>query len=162
MSNLSIKQYNLILLVTVKGLTTPCSRWVERICCLCASFIFRSILSKTQKYLAEFYLSLFYLHLPIYLFTNLLPEEGLTTPLTRRVASICSLCTGTVYVVLLGSPTSSITLVSYLRDIPTAAVLHHPFLFGEKLTRTRAIKKGFLAPLPGRHDQHLILSSIYA
>jgi len=35
------------------------------------------------------------------------------------------------YVVLLGSPTSSITLVSYLREIPTAAVLHHPFLFGE-------------------------------
>ena len=31
----------------------------------------------------------------------------------------------------LGSPTGSITLVSYLREIPTAYVLHHPFLFGE-------------------------------
>ena len=29
------KPYNLILLVTVEGLTTPCSRWVSRICCLC-------------------------------------------------------------------------------------------------------------------------------
>ena len=38
-------------------------------------------------------------------------EEGLTTPLTRWVASICSLCAGTVYIVLLGSPTRLITLV---------------------------------------------------
>ena len=50
---------------------------------------------------------------------------------TRRVASICSLCAGTVYIVLCGSPTSSITLVSSLREMPTVAVLHHPFLFGE-------------------------------
>ena len=40
----------------------------------------------------------------IYLFT----VEGLTTPLTRRVASICSLCAGSVYIVLLGSPTGLI------------------------------------------------------
>src|SRR3990170_4414266 len=51
----------------------------------------------------------------IYLFTR----KGLTTPLLRRVASICSLCAGTVYVVLRGSPTGSITLVSSLREIPT-------------------------------------------
>ena len=38
--------------------------------------------------------------------------KGLTTPLTRRGASICSLCAGTIYIVLLGTPTSSITLVS--------------------------------------------------
>ena len=58
-------------------------------------------------------------------------QKGLTTPFTRWVASICYLCAGAVYVVLLGSPTSSITLVSSLRKIPTAPVLHHPFLFGE-------------------------------
>ena len=58
-------------------------------------------------------------------------RKGLTTPLTRRVASGCYLFVGAVYVVLLGSPTGSITLVSSLREIPTAAVLHHPFLFGE-------------------------------
>ena len=63
----------------------------------------------------------------IYLFTR----EGLTTPLLRQVASICSLCAGVVYVVLCGSPTGSITLVSSLREIPTIVVLHHPFLFGE-------------------------------
>ena len=57
--------------------------------------------------------------------------KGLTTPLIRRVASICYLCAGAVYVVLLGSPTGSVTLVSSLREIPTAVVLHHPFLFGE-------------------------------
>ena len=61
-------------------------------------------------------------------------REGLTTPLTSRVASICYLCAGDVYVVLLGSPTSSITLVSSLREIPTITVLHHPFLIGEILT----------------------------
>ena len=44
--------------------------------------------------------------------TNLFTVERLTTSLTRRVASICSLCAGTVYIVLLGSPTGSITLVS--------------------------------------------------
>src|SRR3989337_1673657 len=36
-----------------------------------------------------------------------------------------------VYIVFHGSPTGSITLVSSLREIPTVAVLHHPFLFGE-------------------------------
>ena len=50
------------------------------------------------------------------------------------VLRCCYLCAGAVYVVLLGSPTGSITLVSYLREIPTAAVLHHPLLFGEKPT----------------------------
>ena len=39
-------------------------------------------------------------------------KEGLTTPLTRWVASICYLCVGTVYIVLLGSPTGLITLLS--------------------------------------------------
>ena len=63
----------------------------------------------------------------IYLFTR----EGLTTLLLRRVASICSLCAGALYVVLRGSPTGSITLVSSLREIPIVAVLHHPFLFAE-------------------------------
>ena len=58
-------------------------------------------------------------------------RKGLTTPLTRWVASICYLCAGAVYVVLLGSPTGSITLVSSLREIPTVVVLHHPFLFGK-------------------------------
>ena len=58
-------------------------------------------------------------------------RKGLTTPLTRRVASICYLCAGVVYVVLLGSPTGSITLLSSLREIPTVDVLHHPVLFGE-------------------------------
>ena len=58
-------------------------------------------------------------------------RKGLTTPLTRRVASICSLCAGTIYIVLLGSPTGSKTLVSSLREIPIVAVLHHPFLFRE-------------------------------
>ena len=58
-------------------------------------------------------------------------HEGLTAPLLCRVASICSLCAGAVYVVLRGSPTGSITLVSSLREVPTVVVLHHSFLFGE-------------------------------
>ena len=93
-----------------------------------------------QKYkntLLQFICSTIYLsYLPLFT-SRYLPilrchtRKGLTTPLTRRVASICYLCAGAVYVVLLGYPTSSIILVSYMREIPTAAVLHHPFLFGE-------------------------------
>src|SRR3989337_1031408 len=52
--------------------------------------LFRSIYPNTYK--------------TIYLFT----EEGLTTPLTRWVPRICSLCADTVYIVLLGSPTGLI------------------------------------------------------
>ena len=109
--------------------------------CLCDlflfAFIFRSILSKTQKYLAGFYLLLFAsinllqlspVHVPI---SGAITRKGLTTPLTRQVASICYLCAGTIYIVLCGSPTGSITLASSLRKIPTVDVLHHPFLFGK-------------------------------
>ena len=67
-------------------------------------------------------------HLPI---SGAVTRKGLTTPLTRRVASNCYLCAGDVYVMLRGSPTGSITLVSSLREIPTIAILHHPFLFEE-------------------------------
>ena len=113
--------------------------------CLCDlflfAFIFRSIKPKIQKYLAAIYSYLFYLafprsnlsyfyhvHLPI---SGAVTRKGLTTPLIRRVASICYLCAGAVHVVLRGSPTGPITLVSSLREIPTIAVLHHAFLFGE-------------------------------
>ena len=70
----------------------------------------------------------FYRHAPIY---GTVTRKGLTTPLTRRVAGICSLCAGAVYMVLRDSPSGSITLVSSLREIPTVVVLHHPLLFGE-------------------------------
>ena len=109
--------------------------------CLCDlfsfAFIFRSIKPKIWKYLAALYfiwcliyqlLQLSHVCLPI---SGAIARKGLTTPFTRRVASICYLCAGVVYVVLLGSPTSSITLVSSLWEIPTVAVLHHRFLFGE-------------------------------
>src|SRR6266496_4850070 len=109
--------------------------------CLCDlfsfAFIFRSIKPKIQKYLAALYyiwrsiyqyLQLSHVRLPI---SCTVTRKGLTTLFTRRVASICYLCAGAVHVVLRGSPTSSITLVSSLREIATIAVLHHPFLFGE-------------------------------
>ena len=40
-------------------------------------------------------------HAPI---SGIVTRKGLTTPLTRRVARICYLCAGAVYIVLLGSP----------------------------------------------------------
>ena len=46
------------------------------------------------------------IHLPI---SSAVTRKGLTTPSTRQVASICSLCVGVVYVVLRGSPTGLIT-----------------------------------------------------
>ena len=114
---------------------------LSHIICLCDlllfSFIFRYINPKTQKYFAALYficdlfiqsITTFCRHAPI---SGTVTRKGLTTPLTRRVARSCYLCAGVVYIMLLGSPTGSITLVSYLREIPTAAVLHHPFFFGE-------------------------------
>ena len=105
------------------------------------AFIFRSIKPKIQKYLAASFLYLFYLVFDLSIYYKFIshqfatwgavPRKGLTTPLTRWVARISYLCARAVYVVLLGSPTGSITLVSSLREIPTVAVLHHPFLFGE-------------------------------
>ncbi len=129
------------------------------------AFIFRSIKPKIQKntlqhfiFIAIYLFNLLQLspvHAPI---SGAVTRKGLTTPLTRRVARNCYLCAGVVYVVLLGSPTGSITLVSYLREIlcagvvyvvllgsptgsitlvsylreiPTVVVLHRPFLFGE-------------------------------
>ena len=109
--------------------------------CLCDlflfAFIFKSINWKTQKYFAALYFicDLFIQSITTFshqhAISGAVPRKGLTTPLTRRVSSICSLCAGAVYVVLRGSPTGSITLASSLREIPTVAVLHHPFLFGE-------------------------------
>src|SRR3989337_2982302 len=79
------------------------------------AFIFRSIIPKTQKYLAALFLLLILFRIlsraiyPIYhKFIYLFTMEGLTTPLTHRVASICSLCAGTIYIVSLGSPTGLI------------------------------------------------------
>ena len=120
---------------------------LSHIICLCDLFsfalIFRSIKPKIQKYLVAIYSyfilfgvrSIKLLQLsPVVPISGAVTRKGLTTPLTRRVASICYLCAGVVYVVLLGSPTGSITFVSSLREIPTVAVLHHAFLFGEILT----------------------------
>ena len=101
------------------------------------AFLFRYIKPKIQKHLSaiSFIWRSIYQYLQLYLpshaVSGAVPRKGLTTPLTRRVARCCYLCAGAVYVVLLGSPTCSITLVSSLREIPTIAVLHHPFLFGE-------------------------------
>ena len=102
------------------------------------AFIFRSINPKNKKNtLLHFILFVIHLFNLLQLYPVRTPisgavtRKGLTTPLTRRVASGCYLCAGVVYVVLLGSPTGSITLVSSLREIPTVDVLHHPFLFGE-------------------------------
>ena len=101
------------------------------------AFIFRSIKQKYKNTLLHFILFAIYLfnllqlspvHAPI---SGAVTRKGLTTPLTRWVASICYLCTGAVYIVLRGSPTGLITLVSSLREIPIVGVLHHPFLFGE-------------------------------
>ena len=96
---------------------------------------------KIQKYLAAIYSYLFYLAFDLSIYYNLstsvlsisgtVTRKGLTTPLTHWVAMFCYLCAGALYIVLLGSPTGSITLVSYLREIPTAVVLHHPSLSRE-------------------------------
>jgi len=101
-------------------------------------FLFLVLLNQKYKNTLLHFI-LFVLHLSYLLqhytisspISSTITRKGLTAPLTRWVASICYLCAGSVYVVLRGSPTGSITLVSSLREIPTVVVLHHPFLFGE-------------------------------
>ena len=56
-------------------------------------------------------LQLSHVRLPI---SGTVTRKGLTTPLTCRVASICSLYEGTIYIVLFGS-----SLNSYMRDLIT-------------------------------------------
>ena len=82
--------------------------------------------------LSETYLShlsyFYHVRLPI---SGTVTRKRLTTPLIHRVASICYLCAGAIYVVLLGSTTGLLTLVSLLGEIPIVDVMHHPFLFVE-------------------------------
>ena len=94
------------------------------------AFLFRSIKPKIQKYFAAIYFICDLLFQSTTIFWHRYPK-GIDNPFSTSVARCCYLCASAVYVVLLGSPTSSITLVSYLRKIPTVVVLHHPFLFGE-------------------------------
>ena len=72
------------------------------------AFNFRSIIPKTQKYLAALFITYFISRF-IESYLSYLPQlylsftqEGLRTPVLRRVASICSLCVGIVYIGLLG------------------------------------------------------------
>ena len=87
----------------------------------------------------------------IYPFTR----EGLTTPPLRLVVSICYLCVDADHVVLLGSPTSSITLVSSLRKYLPLMCYIIPSYLGKYRRSTSEHQKEFLAPLLGRHHQHL-------
>ena len=112
-------------------------------------FYFQIYIIKTLKIPRWFFCR--YLHLSIYYnfypvnttISGTVTRKGLTTPLTRRVASICSLCAGTIYVVFHGSPTGSITLVSSLREMPTVAVMHHPFALGKYRRSSSRIKRNF-------------------
>ena len=102
-----------------KPLVKSTAPWsLSHIICLCdlfyLPFIFKSTKPKIQKYLAAIYFTwhLIYQYLQLsparFPITGVITQKGLATPFTRRVASICYLCAGAVYVVLLGSPTGSI------------------------------------------------------
>ena len=76
-----------------------------------AVFVYKFIIPKNQKitFCTIYFLILFcVLFISIYpnsyKFIYLFTKEGITNPLTWRVASICSLCAGTIYIVLLCTP----------------------------------------------------------
>ena len=90
--------------------------------------LFSDLLNQKYKNTLLHFILIYFIWRSIYQFTTILSHvrlpisgvvtrKGLTTPLTRRVARINYLCAGAIYVVLLGSPTGSITLVSYLFSI---------------------------------------------
>ena len=96
---------------------------------------------KTQKYLAAFYLYLFYLAFDLSIYYNLphvrLPilrrrtPEGIDNPFNSSgcevLLFVCRCCLRCVAWFSYWFD----TLVSSLREICTVVVLHHPFLFGE-------------------------------
>ena len=92
------------------------------------AFILRPIKPKIEKYLAAIYLFRDLFILSTTFISRYLPilrrrsQKGLTTPLTRRVASICYLCAGAVYVVLGGSPHN------HFNTILTSRIYHYPLL----------------------------------
>ena len=94
------------------------------------AFLFRSIKPKIQIHFGTIYFIGDLLFQSTTIFWHRYPK-GIDNPLACRVARCYYLCAGVVYVVLLGCPTGSITLVSSLREIPNVTVLHHPFCFGE-------------------------------
>ena len=114
---------------------------LSHIICLCdlilCAFIFRSINPKTQKYFAALYFicdlfiqSITTFSRPRTYFWHRYPK-WIDNPFnTSGCEDLLSVCRGCLCCVA-WSPTDLITLVSYLREIPTTAVLHHPFLFGE-------------------------------
>ena len=92
-------------------------------------------------------------------------RKGLTNPLTRRVASGCYLCASDVYVLLIGSPTGSITLVSSLRKYLPLLCCIIPSSLGKYRRSFKRHQKEFLAPFSGRifniyqvpnHKSHLL------
>ena len=84
--------------------------------------LFSDILNQKYKNTLQQFILIYFIWRSIYQYynslTSVLPivrrrtRKELTTPFTRRVASICYLCASVVYVVLLGSPIGSMTLVS--------------------------------------------------
>ena len=123
-------------------------------------FIFISIKPKIQKYLAALYfiwrsiyqyLQLSHVRLPI---SGAITRKGLTTPLIRRVASICYLCAGAVYAVLLGSPTGSITLVSSERNTYRCCAASSLPLWGNTDVASSRIKRNSGA-VAGEDHLHL-------
>ena len=97
--------------------------------------------------------------------------EGLATPLMHWVESFRCLCAGVVYIVLLGSPTELITLVSSLGEILTFVVLHHPLLFGEIPTQIEATRKNFWRRYQGdiiniyqvpNHKSHVLAIALFS
>ena len=114
------------------------SYWLSDL--LFTTFIFSLLFQKPKNTLLHFFFTYFILcfceiYLPKLLQTNLsFSRGGIDNP---------SYASGCKYLFFVSryrlhsvawSPTGSITLVSSLREIPTVAVLHHPFLFGEILT----------------------------
>ena len=116
-------------------------------------FVCRSIIPKTQKYLAAIFCYLFYFAFPRDLFIQSTTNQSIFYPGGIDNPSYASGCKYLFFLCryhlhsILGSSTGLIPWVSQPRGILTVDVLHHPFLFGEIPTQSLATSKEFLAPL---------------
>ena len=116
------------------------------------AFIFRSIKPEIQKYLAAIYSYLFYLAFDLSTYYKFISRpfaylrrripEGIDIPFyTSGCEHLLFVCRGCLRCVAWFSYWFD-NLGSYLREIPIAIVLHHPFLFGEIPTWLQAASKG--------------------
>ena len=124
------------------------------------AFLFRSIKPKLQKYLVAIYfiwrsiyqyLQLSHVRLPI---SSAVARKGLTTPLTGRVPYLLFVCRCCLRSAWCSYWFDNLDLITEGNILPLLCCII-PSSLGKYRCSFKTHQKEFLAPLAGRHHQHL-------